>query len=108
MGRPIATGPEITTIREGLAAVAAGECVMILAARARNYFTHPGIAFVELDLPLPPLARDDVHRDENDQAHHSKRDSNGDSSAPGLLLVIRVVIAGLAYRRRSRSTGYGL
>jgi len=51
MGRPIATGPEITTVREGLAAVAAGECVMILAARARNYFTHPGIAFVELDLP---------------------------------------------------------
>lgn len=51
LGRRIAAGPEITTIREGLVAVAAAEGVMTLSARARNYFTHPGIAFVELDLP---------------------------------------------------------
>ncbi|WP_046867254.1 LysR family transcriptional regulator [Microvirga massiliensis] len=50
-GRRIAAGPEITTVREGLLAVAAGDCVMTLSARARDYFTHPGIAFVELDLP---------------------------------------------------------
>lgn len=50
-GRRIAAGPEIITVREGLVAVAAGDCVMTLSARARNYFAHPGIAFVELDLP---------------------------------------------------------
>ncbi|MBB4038820.1 DNA-binding transcriptional LysR family regulator [Microvirga flocculans] len=50
-GRRIAAGPEITTVREGLVAVATGDCVMTLSARAQNYFTHPGIAFVELDLP---------------------------------------------------------
>lgn len=50
-GRVIADGPEISTVREGLVAVAAGQCVMTLTSRARNYFAHPGVEFVEIDLP---------------------------------------------------------
>ena len=50
-GRPIADGPEIATVREGLVAVAAGQGVMTLTSRARDYFAHPGISFIEIDLP---------------------------------------------------------
>lgn len=47
----IADGPEIATVREGLVAVAAGQGVMTLTSRARDYFAHPGIVFIEIDLP---------------------------------------------------------
>ncbi len=50
-GQAIADGPEIATVREGLVAVAAGQCVMTLTSRARNYFAHPGVEFIEIDLP---------------------------------------------------------
>lgn len=50
-GQAIADGPEISTVREGLAAVASGTCVMTLTSRARQYFTHPGVEYVAIDLP---------------------------------------------------------
>ncbi|MBC2887123.1 LysR family transcriptional regulator [Ochrobactrum sp. CM-21-5] len=49
-GHPIADGPEISTVREGLVAVTAGQCVMTLTSRARQYFSHPGAEFIEIDL----------------------------------------------------------
>lgn len=50
-GTPIPAGPVIRTVREGLSAVAAGEAVMTITARAQEYFRHPGVTFVEIDLP---------------------------------------------------------
>lgn len=50
-GHPVGEGPEIATVREGLVAVAAGQGVMTLTSRARNYFAHPGVEFIEIDLP---------------------------------------------------------
>ncbi|MHA6668462.1 LysR family transcriptional regulator [Homoserinimonas sp. A447] len=50
-GAPIAEGPTIHTVREGLAVVAAGQAVMTITARAQDYFRHPGVTFVEIDLP---------------------------------------------------------
>ena len=34
-----------------MSAVAAGEAVMTITARAQEYFRHPGVTFVEIDLP---------------------------------------------------------
>lgn len=50
-GAPIAEGPTIHTVREGLSVVAAGQAVMTITARAQDYFRHPGVTFVEIDLP---------------------------------------------------------
>ncbi|MGO4103840.1 LysR family transcriptional regulator [Leifsonia sp. YAF41] len=50
-GAPIPAGPIIRTVREGLAAVEAGQGVMTMTWRAQNYFRQPGVTFVELDLP---------------------------------------------------------
>lgn len=50
-GARIEAGPVIHTVREGLAEVAAGRSVMTITARAQEYFKHPGVTFVEIDLP---------------------------------------------------------
>jgi len=50
-GRPIARGPIIRSVRDGLAAVAAGGAVMTISARAQRYFQHPGVVFADIDLP---------------------------------------------------------
>ncbi|WP_413317282.1 LysR family transcriptional regulator [Agrococcus sp. 1P02AA] len=50
-GRQLAPGPVVATIREGLGAVARGQAVMTISQRAQQYFSHPGTAFVEIDLP---------------------------------------------------------
>lgn len=50
-GAPIEDGPVIHTVREGLSVVASGDAVMTITARAQDYFKHPGVTFVEIDLP---------------------------------------------------------
>jgi DNA-binding transcriptional LysR family regulator len=50
-GHPIARGPVVTTVRECLAVVESGEAVVIFPGRAENYFSNPGIKYIEIDLP---------------------------------------------------------
>lgn len=64
-GAPIEDGPSIRTVREGLSHVAAGRAVMTVTARAQDYFKHPGVAFVAIDLPpiqSALISRSDEHR----------------------------------------------
>jgi hypothetical protein len=60
LGRPIARGPVVTTPRECLAVVESGEAVAIFPARAEQYFSNPGIRYVDID--LPPVATALVRR----------------------------------------------
>ncbi|MBR7652220.1 LysR family transcriptional regulator [Brucella oryzae] len=55
-GKPIAQGPVVRTIREAIAAVASRQGLVMLTKRAGNYYTTPGISFVEIDLPPTPSA----------------------------------------------------
>jgi DNA-binding transcriptional LysR family regulator len=59
-GLPIARGPVVTTPRECLAVVESGEAVAIFPARAEQYFSNPGIRYVDID--LPPVATALVRR----------------------------------------------
>ncbi|QBJ96824.1 LysR family transcriptional regulator [Rhodococcus sp. ABRD24] len=55
-GTPIAAGPTITTIREGIAAVSAGAGCLMITKRAVDYYGTPNVEFVEIDLPSMPTA----------------------------------------------------
>ena len=55
-GTPIAPGPTITTIREGIAAVSAGEGCLMITKRAVDYYRTPNVEFVDIDLPSMPSA----------------------------------------------------
>ncbi|MGF7123014.1 LysR family transcriptional regulator [Rhodococcus sp. AG1013] len=55
-GTPIASGPTITTIREGIAAVSAGEGSLMITKRAVDYYGTPNVDFVAIDLPSMPSA----------------------------------------------------
>jgi LysR family transcriptional regulator, benzoate and cis,cis-muconate-responsive activator of ben and cat genes len=59
-GLPIARGPVVTTPRECLAVVESGEAVAIFPARAEQYFSNPGIRYIDID--LPPVATALVRR----------------------------------------------
>jgi DNA-binding transcriptional LysR family regulator len=59
-GQPIARGPLVTTIREALAVVEAGEAVVFMFGRAERYYPHPGIRYVDID--IPPVATGLVRR----------------------------------------------
>jgi LysR family transcriptional regulator, benzoate and cis,cis-muconate-responsive activator of ben and cat genes len=50
-GRPIARGPVVRTVRECLAVVETGEAVVIMNGRAEKYYPHPGIKYVDIDVP---------------------------------------------------------
>lgn len=50
-GARIPDGATIHTVREGLAAVAAGQGVFGLTQEAQNYYLQPGVVFVPIDLP---------------------------------------------------------
>ncbi len=56
-GKTIAQGPVVRTIREAIAAVASRQGLVMLTKRAGNYYTTPGISFVEIDLPPTLRAR---------------------------------------------------
>ena len=59
-GLPIARGPVVSTPRECLAVVESGEAVAIFPARSEQYFSNPGIRYVDID--LPPVATALVRR----------------------------------------------
>ncbi|ACB96545.1 LysR family transcriptional regulator [Beijerinckia indica] len=48
---PLAPGPMIRTVREGIAAVVAGHGVFFLTKRAAHYYATPRMTFVEVNLP---------------------------------------------------------
>jgi DNA-binding transcriptional LysR family regulator len=50
-GQPILDGPVVRTVRESIAAVEAGQAVMLMTGRAENYYSNPNVKFVEIDLP---------------------------------------------------------
>ena len=50
-GRPIARGPVITTVREILAVVKAGEAVALLNGEAERYYPDPGVRYIDIDVP---------------------------------------------------------
>ena len=55
-GAPIGVGPVITTVREGIAAVSAGEGCLMITKRAVDYYGTPNVEFVYIDLPSMPTA----------------------------------------------------
>jgi LysR family transcriptional regulator, benzoate and cis,cis-muconate-responsive activator of ben and cat genes len=59
-GQPIGRGPVVTTIRESLAVVESGEAVVIVGARAEQYYSHPRIRLIEIG--VAPVATALVRR----------------------------------------------
>jgi DNA-binding transcriptional LysR family regulator len=55
-GHPIGRGPVVRTVRECMAAVETGSAVVIMGARSEPYYSHPGVRYLNIDLPPAPTA----------------------------------------------------
>jgi DNA-binding transcriptional LysR family regulator len=55
-GHSIGRGPIVRTVRECMAAVETGSAVIIMGARSEAYYAHPGVRYLDLDLPPVPTA----------------------------------------------------